>query len=91
MTLRYMLWFTYIFLIHLFCWYYVICFCAIYPNNSIPWIYGSIMSICLDLFIIGVFPSLLLATIRKIAKRFKHNVCIVITYNFFKKIINIIS
>ena len=90
MRLRYNLWFAYIILIHLFCWYYVICFCAIYPNNSLLWFYGSIISICLDWFIIGILPSIFLSIIRKIAKRFIHKKYIAYTYYFVRKITNLI-
>ena len=87
MRIRYCLWFTYITLIHLFCWYYVICFCAVYPSNSYPWFYDSIISLLLEFLILSTILHLILSILRQLAKRKKSKqVCNKYVYIFQKNI-----
>ena len=86
MRIRYCLWFTYITLIHLFCWYYVICFCAVYPSNSYPWFYGSIISLLLEFLILSTILHFILSILRHIAKRKKTNKYAINMYVYFRKI-----
>lgn len=46
------MWYTIIFTVHLFCWYYALAFCGVYINSQSGWIYGSIISLLIDKCII---------------------------------------
>ena len=91
MKIRYGIWFTYITIIHFFCWYYVICFCSIYPNNSYPWFYGSIISLLLEFLILGIIVSFTLYVFRYLAQNNKQNRCIISFYHHLRKFMDLIT
>lgn len=73
--------------IHVFCWLFVMNFCAVYINSNKEWIIGSIISISIQLIGLKVVGCLILSLFREIAKRY-HNVKFVVkTYSVLTFII----
>jgi hypothetical protein len=68
MYFRNMIWMVFVILFHFFSWYMIMCFCAIYVNSSLGWIYGTALSILLDAIVLQVSFSLLKSLFREIAR-----------------------
>ena len=71
MKFRYIIFFTVIGLIHLFCWYYVTAFCAVYQQSQIGWLYGGIISLVVGMGIFEVVIPFMIACNHYIAIRCK--------------------
>ena len=90
MKTRYIIWIITSIIIHLFCFYYVICFCSIYRNSSWSWFYGSLISFIMDIMVIELGSIILVGVIRHIAKTFPGK-CSFITFRILNVIIEIVS
>lgn len=75
MKIRFFLWIIYITTIHLFSWYYVICFCAVYTKSSYGWLYGCIISLIIDIFFFEVIFQFILSMFRIFAFKFRNTFC----------------
>jgi hypothetical protein len=71
MSVKYIIFYSLVFLIGLFMWYFVTCFCAVYPNSAINWFVGGIISIVLNLFMFEIVVPFIQAGVRYIAIRCK--------------------
>lgn len=69
MEKRTTIWLCFVITFHFFSWYMVICFCAIYINSNVGWIYGTSLSIVMDVFVIQVSYSLLKSLFRELARK----------------------
>ncbi len=67
--IRRAIWFLIVFFFHVLSLLVVICFCAVYVNSNLGWIYGTILSVLIDAFIIQVLFSLLKSLFRELAGR----------------------
>ena len=54
-----------------FSWYYVTVFCSVYPNSSLSWIYGGIITIFINYIIIKPLIVLIIAIFRSLAFYFR--------------------
>ena len=69
-------------LIHIFCWLFVMNFCAVYVNSNKEWVIGSIISLSIQLFAIKIIGCLILSSFRTLAKRFYTVKFVLRTYSF---------
>lgn len=58
MKYRYIIWGIITYLIHFFCWYFVMCFCGVYTNSNLDWLKGAFISLMISF--IGIEGILLL-------------------------------
>ncbi len=52
------------FTINFICWYYALVFCAIYSDSSRNWVYGGLIGLVIDWFIIGIVIPISKALLR---------------------------
>lgn len=62
------MWKIVVLIIFVACWYYIICFTEIYSRCSIGWLYGCILSLIMNTFIIGFIKPIVLVIIKVIIK-----------------------
>lgn len=87
MRIRFVIFSALCIIIHVFCWLFVMNFCAVYINSNKEWIIGSIISISIQLIGLKVVGCLILSLFREITKRY-HNVKFVVkTYSVLTFII----
>ena len=55
------------FLLIIFSWYYVVCFCGIYDQNSTSWILNGVISLLIDNCVVQIIVPLIVSIIRYIA------------------------
>jgi len=58
-------------IISLLAWYYVTCFCSVYPNSSWSWISGGIITLFLRFIIIQPLIRFIVAIFRSLAFYFR--------------------
>lgn len=73
--------------IHLTCWYFVMGFCGTYINSNYGWLYGSLISLGIDFFLVKPGLALLKAILRLLAQRFPRT-CFVKIYTWAVKILS---
>lgn len=61
------------FFLQLFCWYYVIAFCAIYTKSSVNWFLGGLTTLIIDLIIMAHVYIILHCIFRYLAKKWYLN------------------
>jgi hypothetical protein len=57
-------------LVHLFCFYYTIVFCAVYPTSSVGWLYSAIQGLMFGWFFFEIITSLGSAIVRVLVRKF---------------------
>ena len=67
MRAKYIMFLTISFIVIVFSWYYVICFCGIYAQSSSAWILAGLLSLVIDNCIIQITIPLIVSIIRYIA------------------------
>ncbi len=70
MKIRYMIWYSLIFIVYLFCWYYSVVFCSLYRNASRGWFYGCIISTCMDIFFMQLVSPITRSILRVLIKAY---------------------
>lgn len=68
MKWRYIIWIICTFIIHFVCWYFSICFCAVFVNSNKTWLYKGLLSLVIGFLLIKIFVSLFLTTFRTVVK-----------------------
>lgn len=76
MRWKYRLWYFIIFVVHFFCWYYALCFCAVYNSSSNAWIIGCLTSLAIDLLGIQIAAPLLKGILREFIRKFPNRLFI---------------
>jgi hypothetical protein len=69
MYVKNVLWIALVFLFHLFSWYMIMCFFAIYVNSNLGWIYGTALSVIIDALIVQITYSLVKSISRELARK----------------------
>ncbi len=75
MLFKNFLWLSIVILFHVFSWYMIMCFFAVYVNSNLGWIYGTVLSILIDAFIIQILYSLIKSISRELARKCKFSIC----------------
>jgi magnesium-transporting ATPase (P-type) len=71
MRIRYIVFFILSTIIIVFFWYLVICYCAVFSKTQSGWIYGSILSFMLTIFIFETLFPLFIVMNRSLALTFE--------------------
>jgi len=85
MKVRFIIYMLVALIINLTCWYFVVCFCATYPNSSENWIKGIYLSMIIDYLGIKLGVPLIKASIRLLIRHTKSKLLIKI-YQIWVKI-----
>ena len=91
MKIRYRLWYAFIAFFHLLSWYYVLCFCSVYINSSYGWLYGSLISVALDIIIFQIIMHVILALTRVICQKYKESKIAQKVYKLINKVVELIG
>jgi hypothetical protein len=70
---------------YLLCWYYVMAFCAVYMQSSVNWIYGSLTSLIMDVFVTSNTMIIVQSIVREFAKKYPKDVLFVYIYDYMLK------
>lgn len=57
-------------IIHMISWFFVMSFCTVYINSNKEWLYGCLISVIIDFFIVCPLFSIIKGLIRWLAKTF---------------------
>lgn len=69
MRCRYIIWIVSVIIVHIFCWWMVLAFCAVYVNTNNGWLFGAIISIIIDFLAFQISLSFIYAVLRHFAKK----------------------
>lgn len=68
MKLRFIIWAITVILMHLFCWYLVLCFNGVYVNSGTSWLIGCVLSFCLSYICAELVKVLIKSIIWRLSK-----------------------
>lgn len=68
MRLRFIIYMLVALIINLVCWYFVVCFCATYPNSSENWMKGIYLGMIIDYLGIKLVIPLIKTSLRQLIK-----------------------
>ncbi len=84
MKVRYFVFQVSAFTINFICWYYALVFCAVYNDSSRNWLYGGLIGLVIDWFIISIAIPLSKAILRILIRNFKRlRFLIIVEYFYF--------
>ncbi len=84
MNFRFFMFKMFTFIVNIICWYYAMLFCSIYKASEKNWLYGGIISLIMEWFILGLIIPFTKALLRILIRRFKKlRFLILIEYLYF--------